>query len=393
MEILSLTAEAFRNLVSGRIELHPRVNLISGDNGQGKTNLLEALALVSGRPSFRTSDLRVVRAEGAARSFISVRMRPQAGADRVVGADRVIGVELADGVRNHHADGRKITRLEATRAVPAVFLTAADLQRLTGAPAARRNAVDRAASILDASHTKALQAYERARISKSRLLSAGRFDPDELAIYELAMLAAGSELAAGRRSAAVKLEEELVVAAHDLKSPYRDVRLALSSDLPPAGSKDELRAAFSRLVDERRREERRAGRCLVGPHRDDVVLSAGTTPLSERASSGETRTLLLAWTLAELRLLLAARGTAPAFAFDDFDSEWDPEVLSTFAEALPESGQVFLTSARPDAVRSLPLPSGAIFRMEKGKLTRVGILGAGRASERKAVGEPERAAG
>ncbi len=102
----------------------------------------------------------------------------------------------------------------------------------------------------------------------------------------------------------------------------------------------------------------------------------------ERASSGESRTLLLAWTLAELSLVERASDGRPILAFDDFDSEWDPSVLTSFAEALPEDGQIFLTSAREDAVRALPLPAGGIYRMRKGRLSREGILGAGRSVAR-----------
>jgi recombinational DNA repair ATPase RecF len=81
--------------------------------------------------------------------------------------------------------------------------------------------------------------------------------------------------------------------------------------------------------------------------------------------------------------LLAGAGRAPILGFDDFDSEWDPRVLGAFAEALPGDGQVFLTSARPEAVRGLPLPAGAIYRMSAGRLFREGILGAGRNAERR----------
>jgi recombinational DNA repair ATPase RecF len=84
-----------------------------------------------------------------------------------------------------------------------------------------------------------------------------------------------------------------------------------------------------------------------------------------------------------MSLMREASGSAPLLAFDDFDSEWDPGVLSAFAEALPEEGQIFLTSARPDAVRGLPLPAGGLYRMERGRLQREGILGAGRLEARR----------
>ncbi|MCM3877092.1 MAG: hypothetical protein NEA02_11815, partial [Thermoanaerobaculia bacterium] len=159
-----------------------------------------------------------------------------------------------------------------------------------------------------------------------------------------------------------------------------------------AGGASELGAALADLLRARKSDERRAQRCLVGPQRDDAVLRADGVPLASRASSGETRTLLLAWTLAEMTLV-AGGGRAPILGFDDFDSEWDPRVLGAFAEALPGDGQVFLTSARPAAVRGLPLPAGASYRMAAGRLLREGILGAGRNAERRGVAVAAAAAG
>jgi recombinational DNA repair ATPase RecF len=107
--------------------------------------------------------------------------------------------------------------------------------------------------------------------------------------------------------------------------------------------------------------------------------------VAARASSRENRTLVLAWSLAEMSLVARSLGAPPLLAFDDFDSEWDPGVLAAFAEGLPEAGQVFLTSARPGAVQGLPLPAGALYRMISGQLVREGILGAGRDPGRRAA--------
>ena len=134
-------------------------------------------------------------------------------------------------------------------------------------------------------------------------------------------------------------------------------------------------------------DERRRGRCLVGPHRDDVEVTSDGRPVAGRASSGESRTLVLAWTLAEAGLLHEVRGAPPLVAFDDFDSEWDPGALDRFAEAVPAGTQLFLTSARPEAVRGLPLPEGGLFRMEAGRLRRDGILGGARGPARLRVAE------
>jgi DNA replication and repair protein RecF len=382
VEILSLSTDGFRNLLTGKVELHPRLNLIVGDNGQGKTNLLEALALVSGRPSFRTPDLAEARQHLAARAVVSARVRDDAGDPR---NDTTLGFVYAGGAREQYRDGKRVTRLAAARSLPAVFLTARDLSRLSGPPAERRRALDRAALAVRPEHARAHLAYERARAAKTRLLSLGaRYDADELAVYETALAEAGGLVANARRETRARLEEELARHAEELGTPFRDLSLELVSDLPEAGEASELGAALAALMRARKSDERRAQRCLVGPHRDDVILRADGVALASRASSGETRTFLLAWTLAEMSLM-SGGGRAPLLGFDDFDSEWDPRVLGAFAEALPEEGQVVLTSARPEAVRGLPLPSGTIHRMSQGRLAREGILGAGRSAERRSV--------
>jgi DNA replication and repair protein RecF len=135
VEIVSLSTEGFRNLLNGRVELHPRLNLVVGDNGQGKTNLLEALALVSGRSSFRTRELAEARQHRAARSAVSARLRDDAGDPRNV---TTLGFVHAGGAREQDRDGKRVTRLTAARSLPAVFLTARDLSRLSGPPAERR---------------------------------------------------------------------------------------------------------------------------------------------------------------------------------------------------------------------------------------------------------------
>jgi DNA replication and repair protein RecF len=383
VEILSLTSDAFRNLASARLEFHPRLNLVVGDNGQGKTNLLEALALVSGRASFRTRELAEVRTHLAPRSVVSARVR--AGGDPRT--DTTLGLVLAAGVREHYRDGKRVTRLTAARTLPAVFLTSRDLARLSGPAAERRRALDRAALAVDPEHARTLSQYEKARASKTRLLALSpRYDADEMAVYEATLAETGGRLAAARRQTRARLEAEIARAAEALGTPFRGVELELLSDLPAEGDAAALSAALSALLVQKKSDERRAQRCLAGPHRDDVLLKVEGVPAAARASSGETRTFLLAWTLAEMTLMAEAAGNTPVLAFDDFDSEWDPRVLGAFAEALPEEGQIFLSSARPEAVRGLPLPAGALYRMSAGRLAREGILGAGRSATRVARG-------
>lgn len=367
MEIGSLSVEAFRNLAPSRLGFHPRLNLLVGANGQGKTNVLESLALVSGRPSFRTSDLSDVVRDGAHEAAVSVRLAGE--------PEGALGALLSKGRREHAWNGRKVSRLEAARKLPLVLLTNADLGRLAGPPAERRRAIDRVAVAFEPALASSFRRYEKARAERVALLShPGRPDRDALASFEEVLAVSGAAIAAARRRWIVPLGRKLAESALLLGAPWRGVALRLVSDLPPDAAEDALAEALRRGLRTREAEERRAGRALFGPHRDDLSLVAGETPLSARASSGEARTLVLAWALAERSLLSEAAGVLPVFAFDDFDSEWDPEVLRRFAGALPDDGQVFLTSARAAIARSLPLPAGAVFEVDAGCVRPAGAL-------------------
>ncbi len=365
MVIGTLSVESFRNLAPARLGFHPRLNLLVGSNGQGKTNVLESLALASGRASFRTADLADVVLEGEAEATVVVRLAGESAGE--------LSARLGKGRREHFWNGRKVSRVEASRRLPLVVLTSADLGRLGGPPSDRRRALDRVAVAHEPSLAAEHRRYDKARADRVALLCApGRPDRDALAAFEEILSSAGAAIAASRRRWAGPLGRGIEENARLLGLPYGELSLRLVSELPAQAPLPLLADALRSGLRLREESERRAGRALFGPHRDDVVLVSGALPLAARASSGEARALVLAWALAERSLLAEAGGRLPVFAFDDFDSEWDPDVLARFARALPADGQVFLTTARERVARDLPLPEGAAWRVEAGRLAATG---------------------
>ncbi len=130
-----------------------------------------------------------------------------------------------------------------------MFLTAHDLARLSGPPAERRRALDRAALAVDPEHARTLSRYEKARASKTRLLALSpRFDADEMAVYEATLAETGARLAVTRRATRARLEREIARAAAALGSPFRGVSLELVSDLPGEGDEAALAAALEALL-------------------------------------------------------------------------------------------------------------------------------------------------
>lgn len=362
MVIGTLSVESFRNLAPARLGFHPRLNLLVGANGQGKTNVLESLALVSGRASFRTADLADVVLEGETEATVTVRLDEEPAGE--------LAARFGKGRREHFWNGRKVSRVEASRRLPLVALTNSDLGRLGGPPSERRRALDRVAVAHEPSLAAEHRRYEKARADRVALLGApGRPDRDALAAFEEILSSAGAAIAASRRRWVGPLGRRIEEYARLLGLPYREISFRLVSELPADAPLPLLADALRSGLRLREEAERRAGRALFGPHRDDLVLLSGTLPLAARASSGEARALVLSWALAERALLADAGGSLPVFAFDDFDSEWDPRLLARFAEALPDDGQVFLTSARERVARELPLPAGAVWRVESGRLS------------------------
>ncbi len=362
MVIGTLSVESFRNLAPARLGFHPRLNLLVGANGQGKTNVLESLALVSGRASFRTADLADVVLEGETEATVTVRLDEEPAGE--------LAARFGKGRREHFWNGRKVSRVEASRRLPLVALTTSDLGRLGGPPSERRRALDRVAVAHEPSLAAEHRRYEKARADRVALLGApGRPDRDALAAFEEILSSAGAAIAASRRRWVGPLGRRIEEYARLLGLPYREISFRLVSELPADAPLPLLADALRSGLRLREEAERRAGRALFGPHRDDLVLLSGTLPLAARASSGEARALVLSWALAERALLADAGGSLPVFAFDDFDSEWDPRLLARFAEALPDDGQVFLTSARERVARELPLPAGAVWRVESGRLS------------------------
>ena len=260
MEILSLNPEGFRNLAGGRIEFHPRLNLVVGDNGQGKTNLArgprrrDGADLVSDRGSFRGHPGR-----GDARP-----------ADRQGPAGRV-------GPRGPGRAPRRAVRARRPRAVlerGAGFAPPGEPARPRGlpdgaGPDALRGTADRTAARARPGRAGARSGLRPGASGATRRPGAqrrgsssarSRFDADELAVYEETMAESGARVAAARREALSAVARLLIENATRLRSPFGDLRLDLASDLPAEGDVGTIREAFRARLAEcaGRRAPRRA---------------------------------------------------------------------------------------------------------------------------------------
>jgi DNA replication and repair protein RecF len=330
VHIGSIQLVDFRNYRTLSYRPFPRLNLLTGRNAQGKTNLLEAAAvLVTGR-SFRTSRLGEIPHWDAEATTVSGELL------------------RSDGSRTLR---RTIQRVEgggcqtAGDTCPWARVIAFgwhDLAILNGAPAARRNFIDGFAARLFAGHLPALLRYRQIVARRNRLLQQ-RAREAALAPWNEQLAAAGMELIGRRRRAVAALQTELARVYPALAGARHKVEIGYRTALGEATEAAALLAALERV----RPHELRRGQTLVGPHRDDLAIELDGVDARAFGSRGQQRLLALALRLAEVLPVREAAGTAPVLLLDDALSELDPGVRDNVLREIQSAEQVFLTSPDP----------------------------------------------
>lgn len=357
MHLERVWVDGFRNLSAVELIPHRRFTIVEGDNGQGKTNLLEAIYLLAGLRSFRTSRLAECVNFDLARAEV---------AGRVVrgGVATDLGVELG-GKKGRKAgrskvwvDGKVAARAAdyLGRLVVVVF-TPDHLRLPFGEPEARRRYLDRALFNHRPGWLTTLRRYDRTLSERNALLravSAGQAERAMLPIYNELLAAAGAEISFGRQTFAAALsegvaEEFAAVAAPGLVAALRyKSRGGIKAEMDEAARKATLLAALEDKED----LDLRRGFTSVGPHLDDLILAIDDRPARVHASAGQCRALVLAMKIAEIRSLERHLGEPPVLIMDDVSSELDAtrnQALMAHLDAV--GGQVFLTTTDADFIR------------------------------------------
>lgn len=359
MLLQQVTLQDFRNITLARLGFCGRRQFLLGANGQGKTNVLEALGLLTALRSFRTSEAGQLVRSGQPGAAVSIQLwHDRQGQSSVT-------FRLGAGGKEIAVDQERIVRLgDFIGRFPTVVFSSQDQALVRGAPAARRRWLDLALAATDGGYLRVLQAYHRALASRNVLLKRGDAASDaELLAFERTMAPAAAHLAAARAvglaeiAACLARHYALVAAA-----PEEEVGFAYAPDCagPSEGS---LLALWSEQR-ARDRQWRTTGR---GPHRDDFEFVLRGLPARHFASEGQQRLLVLALRLAQAEWGRARTGVDPVLLADDVLGELDPQRRERFWSALAPGVQVVATGT--SLPEGLSRGDWQVFRVEAGRVS------------------------
>lgn len=332
-----VSIRCLRNIDAIDLEPASRLNVVVGDNGQGKTSLLEALYLVATTKSFRSERLAPIVKTGTERAVVTATVSESGKARE---QRTIVSLER----RSVLLDGKHPSSLAsyATR-TPVVAFHPADLELVSGSATPRRMLLDRVALYVDPPGSLARSRYQKALRSRQKALEERGTGARELEAFESIMAEEGARLGLARERAWAALSDRLGPALADVADPET---LVLASFVA-GGSTDG--AVFARRLAESRAIDLRRGAATFGPQRDEIELSVDGRPARQCASQGQQRLITLALKFAELECIRSARGAHPVLLLDDVSSELDPERTRAVANWLRASeSQVFVTTTRRD---------------------------------------------
>ena len=318
MRIIRAKLNHFRNYASCEFEPCSGVNVLLGDNGQGKTNLLEAMYLCCTGRSHRTRQDRELIGWDA--DFASVQVQ----AEKNDGSHEVEIIMPAAGKRRIKIAGREASRSgELMGHVTGVLFSPEDLRTVKDGPAERRRMIDMTLAQLKPAYYYALQRYNRALKQRNEVLRAANLNPSLMATLDMwdeQLASAGSELMRHRRS----YIQQLSAAAEETYAEIAGGREKLTVRYQPSVTLgDDVRSNMDALIAVRESDVRRMT-TSVGVHRDEVMLCIDGREVRSFGSQGQQRTTALSLRLSEMMVMKDEMGEWPVLMLDDVMSELDP---------------------------------------------------------------------
>jgi len=334
----------FRSYAAALIEPGPGFVLLSGENGAGKTNVLEAVSLLAPGRGLRGAALTDMARQGGDGAFaVSAKLHPFAPSvveGRVSTSLDTSEIDVGTGTLASAPDRRQVRINAAPAAVNSLgerlavlWVTPAMDRLFTGPAGERRRFLDRLVLALEPTHAHHSARYETAMRARNKLLGEDRPDDGWLAALEQQMAEHGVQLAEARARSVAALDARLASAPDD-----EFARAALALEGWDGGD-------LARPLRANRARDAAAGRALLGPHRQDLAVSHRVKDMpAARSSTGEQKALLLGLVLAHAELVAERRGEPPILLLDEVAAHLDPKRRAALFDRLEGRGQVWMTA-------------------------------------------------
>jgi DNA replication and repair protein RecF len=370
--IRRLTLTNFRSYHAAQIELASAGPVVlTGANGAGKTNLIEAISLLApGRGLRRATMEELAFSEGDGAWAVNAELEGMLGlATLGTGIDPPVGEDSAPS-RKCRIDRESVSSAAAfADHLRVVWLTPAMDPLFNGPASERRRFLDRLVLAVDAQHSSRVAALERSLRSRNRLLEDANSDPHWLDAIEHETAEVAVAVAAARAETVTRLSGALA-AAHDEGFPRAEIALeGWMEKLLPDHKAIEIEDRYRALLKDNRARDAAAGRTLDGPHLSDLAVThqAKGIPASE-ASTGEQKALLIRLVLAHAGLIKDMTGFAPLLLLDEIVAHLDPNRRAALYDALANLGaQVWMTGADPVAFGDI-VARAQVFEISPGKV-------------------------
>lgn len=357
-------ARQWRNLAPLDLSPGPRFNVISGDNGQGKSNLLEALAYLGSLRSFRGAPAEELVVRGGQSAVLAAKVSgppaPHTLKARVHGR---VG-DRAGKARELALDDKRPRSVASWLAVcPVVLFHPGDLELAQGGPDARRALLDAMLTEMDPGYAATLAAYGKALRSRNRLLREEAPDRRAITSFDPILASAGAALGRAREALVREIAPVTVRIASRILGDEIPLEVRYAPRIEPR--EEAIADALARSLD----KDLARGFTADGPHADELALEVHARGAKHHASQGQQRTIVLALKVAELEVLAGRIGRVPPLLLDDVSSELDRTRNERFFALLAElGGQVFLTTTHPELIR---LEEGRVdWRVAHGEVSR-----------------------
>ena len=381
MYISHLSLTNFRNYHQLELDVPSGLLIFSGGNAQGKSNLLEAIYLLSIAKAYRANSDReaIGRAALDDQGHAQVLGIVQRERDRIrIMVDMRLEGPAGEGGqpylrKNIRVDGIHVPASDLVGAVNAVLFDAEDIELVLGSPATRRRYLDILICQLDRVYLRALQKYQKVVYQRNhllRLIRERRGQLEELAFWNEALVQEGVYITQKRHQVVQELRHIVTDLHRELTEAQEELTMDYVPSLPLAGvEKEDIQRSFERVMEEGRGKELALGVSQWGPHRDDLRLTVGGMEAATYASRGQARTLAVTLKLAEGTLLERERGESPILLLDDVLSELDASRRRRLLEYVSRSQQAIVSTTDLDRIENSFLSNASNFRVEKGNIS------------------------